>query len=501
MLAPIQMSIVCLLGGILISSKPVYAAEQILNITGWTSLQDLYRKDRPDDFLGDDPIVGRQACPSLVRYSAMTMKPEPVLLKTVPDDQQGSGPWIFALRPSLRWWNGAAVSQGDLAAYLEKELKSELNSRQINIEPRVAVLTNTVEVHWPKAPGFGPMVFAGKPFWRAVVTKDGGNGPKYECTGLYTISSIDGAQDLTMRLSKGYSGKYQSIRLSPNLVPSSAFSIAFTSEGTVAPGSTIIPSRKCNAILDLPFVTALIWNSESKWVSSPAVRQALTQAIPRGEILRTAGADLGSLISGPLLRNHAGYSSSQVVPPSNLEIASNVLTNAGFKQLTIGAQRLAADGSVMRLRILRASKAKQPLLEKIISDSYASIGIETEFLENNGPQDIEKADGALAGVALPWPELNLRTFLHSRPEKRLSAFPFFVPNDKSLDELLESYEISLNSGKPKVDQLIKIHARFADLESWSMIMGHQSCLKTSGLTIKGKLNSADPDWFRRQVLD
>ncbi len=84
MLAPIQMSIVCLLGGILISSEPIYSADQSLNIIGWTSLQDLYRKDRPDDFLGDDPIVGRQACPSLVRYSAMTMKPDHVYLHCAP---------------------------------------------------------------------------------------------------------------------------------------------------------------------------------------------------------------------------------------------------------------------------------------------------------------------------------------------------------------------------------------------------------------------------------
>ena len=475
-----------------------FAADRTLNVVGWNAIHNLYRSDRPDDALGNDPIVGRQACPSLVRYNGTNMKPEAVLLKSLPDEGQSGGRWLFSLRPNIRWWSGAAVSQSDVTAYLEKELKDVLSDRHLEGSPKIGIQGATVEVQWAKPPGFGPMILAGRPFWRAVT----GKTPGFECAGLYTISTMDPNTGLTMQLSKGYSARFQTIRLTQSQAAAkdkSGSSLQFTSDTAISPASTTIPSRKCEALLDIPFVTALIWNPESRWVSTPGVRQALTQAIPRGEILRTAAADLGTLISGPLLRNHPGYAVQQAVPPFSLEIAGNLLASAGFKQPAIGSPRLAADGSVMHLKILRAGKTRPSLIEKIISDTYASLGIEMEFLESS--ENISQADGVLAGVALPWPELDLREFLHSRPQKKLSSFPFFLPNDKSLDEALDAYDQSLINGKPRLDLLMRVHARFADLESWSMIIGHQACVKTNGFMLKGKLNIADPDWFRRLVIE
>lgn len=479
----------------LFGTSGAFALDRTLDVVGWTAVQDLFRLDRPDDSLGNDPVVGRQACPSLLRYNSINMKPEAVLLKSVPDD---GDKWNFVLRPSIRWWSGTNVSPAELAASLEKDLKDALVDRQIDASPRISVQGATVEVQWPKNPPFGPMILAGRPLWRQV----NGKSPAFECAGLYTISNMDaGAKNLTMSLSKGYSGKFQTIKiLSAQPNEKSPTTIAFTSEAVVSPTSTVIPSRKCDGLLDIPFATAIIWNPDSRWASTPGMRQALTQATPRGEILRTAAADLGSLISGPILRNHPGYTSQQIVPPFNLEVANTLLSAAGLKQSAIGAPRSASDGTIMHLRFLRANKVKQGLIEKIISDSYASLGIETEFVENT-PANIAQVDGVLAGVALPWPELNLKEFLHSRGQKKLSAFPFFVPNDKSLDEALDAYEQSLLAGKPRLDQLSRVHSRFADLESWSMIMGHQSCVKTAGIPLRSKLNIADPDWFRKLVVD
>lgn len=474
------------------------ASEKALNVVGWNAIHNLYQTDKPDDALGNDPVVGRQACPSLVRYNGISMKPEAVLLKSVPDEGQSTGRWLFSLRPNIRWWSGAAVSQADLSAYLERELKAVLADRHLEGTPIIGIQGANIEVQWSKPPGIGPMILAGRPFWRSVSKKN----PSFECAGLYTIASVDPNLGLSMQLSKGYSARFHTIRLMAN---ASAFqdkttpTLLFTSDAVISPTSTTIPSRKCDGLLDIPFVTAIIWNPESRWTSAASVRQALTQAIPRGEILRTAAADLGTLISGPLLRNHPGYAAQQVVPPFNLEIASNLLAAAGFKQAAIGSPRLAPDGTTMHLKILHAGKTRPALIEKIISDTYASLGIEMEFLE--GADKASQADGVLAGVALPWPELDLRGFLHSRPQKKLSSFPFFLPSDKSLDEALDAYDQSLVDGRPRLDQLLKVHARFADLESWSMIIGHQACVKTSGLTLKGKLNIADPDWFRRLVVD
>ena len=226
-------------------------------------------------------------------------------------------------------------------------------------------------------------------------------------------------------------------------------------------------------------------------------------AQPRGEILRIAAGDLGSLISAPILRSHPGYDAKTLVRPFNLEIASKKLDEAGFRQESIGVPRIGQQGQPMNIRIGSNGRG-QHLAEKMIRDAFASLGIKTEFIpigqdgKNMAPEDL---DGVFTGVEMPWPELDYESTLHSEQEALSGRFPFYRWNDKPLDEYLSGYHRSLLEGKPRFDLIQRIHQRWAELEPWTILLGHQVCVESLDVPLKTVISIADPDWFRRIVLD
>lgn len=471
------------------------ASESALYVYGWDGTSDLHRSDRPDEWLGDDAVVGRQVCPALVRYNVSIQKSEPVLLKALPEVSEKDGvKWSFSLRPGLRWWNGAGVSSSDLADFLRDEISSQLKKSSYLETFRIELKPTAVEVHWLAPPKFGPYFLSGRPFWRAVAKQN----PAFECAGLYKITDMTPKKNLTLTLAPGYSGPFKQIRFLPNATTKAEPYVSFElAEDRSSHKDKIV----CQAKLDLPVVTAIIWNPKGPFTSTPKLRQALTHAVPRGEILRTAGGDLGALISAPMLRTHPGYMGGLVVRPYSPQSADHILSESGFSQASVGIPRKAGDGKIMRLKIGLAEGQKQELIEKIITDSFASIGIEVDFVQKASTKDTSMLDGILMGIALPWPSSDLKETFVSNNVADQQSFPFFSTDDKPLDDLLTQYGESFSIGRPRFDLLGKIHGRFMDIEPWTTIMSHQACVASRGINLKGKIQLSDPDWFRRQVVE
>jgi ABC-type transport system substrate-binding protein len=225
-------------------------------------------------------------------------------------------------------------------------------------------------------------------------------------------------------------------------------------------------------------------------------------ATPRGEILRTAAGDIGSLVSAPILRSHPGYNSKTLIRPYNLEAASQMFEQAGYKQGHIGLPRSKTADKPVTIQIARMS-GRQDLVEKIINDSFASLGIETHFEDISDKN--QKFDAAMAGIFIPMLSQDLRSVAHSSAirtgGKNGITFPFEYQGDKKLDDLLDAYALSLTRDDADFGLLRKVHERWFEVEPWTVVMAHQYCVDAKGLTLPKKLNSRDADWFRRLAVD
>ena len=212
---------------------------------------------------------------------------------------------------------------------------------------------------------------------------------------------------------RGYTARFHTIRVFSGNSPkaTSPVRLKFSRAAHAAKAAaTSIVTNSCNLKMDIPLFTVLIWNPASPLSSSALLRQGLTMATPRGEILRTAAGDIGSLVSAPILRSHPGYNSKVLVRPYSLESASRIFEQAGFKQGHIGLPRSRTADKPVLIHIARMS-GRQELVEKIISDSFASLGIETNF--DDIADHSQKFDAALASIFIPGTSQDLRPVGHS----------------------------------------------------------------------------------------
>lgn len=474
-----------------------------LDIVGWGPAAQVKPNKEPPSWLADDAVLGRLACPSLVRLEGGELKNDALLLKVNPIvERVGSGErWTLTLRPGLRWWSGAPIDAQSLVAWLKKELPETVEDKlgmKVTTTMDISVAGPlTVTINWGTPPAFGPYVLSGVSLIRPT------SGSGYECAGLYSMVAHEDGVDLT--INRGYTAKYDKIRVfaknSPKATSPMKLKFSMAAQASKASTTAIVTSA-CKVRIDVPLFTALIWNPSSPLSSSATLRQGLTMASPRGEILRTAAGDIGTLVSAPILRSHPGYNSKVLLKPYNLESAGQIFEQAGFKQGHIGLPRAKTADKPVVVRIARMS-GQQELVEKIISDSFASLGIETDF--DNPSDKSEKFDAALASVFIPWSSQDLRPVGHSAALKTANKsdapFPFEAPSDKKLDDLLDQYSLSLTHPNADFGLLRRVQERWAEVEPWTVLMAHQYCVESTGFVLPKKINSLDSDWFRRLSVD
>ena len=149
------------------------------------------------------------------------------------------------------------------------------------------------------------------------------------------------------------------------------------------------------------------------------------------------------------------------------------------------------------LTLSLASLRNHPgILEKVLVDSFLAVGIKTRFFPSPEKGERNKMDGVITGAYLDWPELNFLPNFHSRSEK---TYPFWPPQDRELDQLLETYALSLTQGRPDFRTLGKVHNLLYILEPVTVLMQHKICLSGPG-NPDYRIDITDPDWFRKIIL-
>ena len=453
------------------------------------------------------PVWGRLACPTLTRLNLMKQASEVYLLRRLAVTQNaGATQWELELRTGLKWWDSDPFTAQDVKALLEKDLSPAImrHSPYLSNPPTFSVTAHEPQrlvVQWSETPSFGPYILNYLPIRKPSPPKG------FQCVGLYRIQQNESQVQLILNrpsptLPERLSFASPQVVSSPDGAVKSKTKAAkgsvslkfrYSSDFSGSPNSRLPDeSIKCDRPLDLPVMTAISWNPQSPSVHKPEVRQALTAAAPRGTILRAGAGFLGDLVSAPILRAHPGYDRNTVIRPHDYALADRLLTSQGYRRPNLNSTRMIPQGQPFELTIGIPHTAPD-LLIKVLSDSFAAIGIRTHFVSPK-PARATVLDGNLMAVVLPWPDGDLRRIGLGYPSENKD---FFHWSDPALNSLVDKYARSLSHEKPDFGDLMAIHRRVYELEPFTILMQHRSCLTIAGLQrgLPNKIFIRNPDWF------
>lgn len=479
--------------------KPLRIKLAALLVTGWPFALpgDPSKGVLPES---GDGAFGRLACPALTRLNLKEKKSEPLLLRSV--DLESPRHWRLTLKSDLHWWSGKEVSAIDLAAFVRERIcpaaVSALGKDIVCPAHEVIELPSesnrgqapAVRIVWQSQPSFGPFVMNEVPFSRAA------EGSGFECAGLYRYR-MTSPRSAELVPSPGYQQKRPALQIKSILESS----LPEKSRVDFTFGSGMRTGQACTREALVPSVIGILWNENSSRNSglSPAVRKALTQVLPRGELLRAGALGLGDLVTSFVPRQHPGYNGALRIRPYSVEEASAALEKAGWKREKADAPRInTKTGKPVVVKLLLESEESPgtDLIQKVIGDSFALLGIQSEFTR----RDSGEADGVLGNFTVPWPSMNLTgqdAVSHSHLLRRFIGSEFARQGD--IRQMFQQYSQSLTRQVPDFAVLQRIHEKLYDFEVFSPVFQMGSCLDRSAQA-PAKLDFTDPDWLRLLVL-
>lgn len=464
-----------------------------LNIVGWPFAS--MAKDKPNLDFGNDPVIGRQACPPLTRLNLSKKVSEGIIIRRVVEEVRGNNNgtlWRLEVRNGIFWWSGKALVSQDVAEFLKSKLPQffkEYFGDVFNIPDYEISATDPqlVSIEWKEAPPFGPYVINGIPLFRPVAS--GQAGLKYECVGNYKPESLD---PLVLVPSSSYklTKKLPKLTFLPATSKESAdVKIIFSNPIGTQPFS----AKSCNGIWSSPFFSVIAWNLSSGHASDIELRKLMTGLIPRREITASGVLPYSDIVSAPIPRSHPGYDPAAADMLFDATKVSAALDNLGFRRKTANSTR--SDSADKPIRLLVGSKKEvEGLAEKLISDSFSSVGLEIDFAESKSKSEGE-LDGSFLSLQTDYPKMDFLMLLHPKTPQITG---FWKIKDLAFAKLLEQYAISLSSEKPDFSQLASIHKYLAENQVFSVLAHHRACIKTSNdLRVKSaSIASGEPDWFR-----
>jgi len=223
-------------------------------------------------------------------------------------------------------------------------------------------------------------------------------------------------------------------------------------------------------LLRLPQYTAVFFNqSRNPWLKSKAVRQALTTAIDRNELLRQAVPD-GAPVHGPILPGFVGFYPDVKKYDHDIQAAAALLEKDGWKVDGDGIRKKdvpdeTGKGTMkaeLRLTLTTVDAKENIAVAQLIKLSWQSIGVQTE-LEIIPASKLQKDkikprdyDALLYGEIIG-PDPDPYPFWHSSqndsPGLNLAVF-----SNRRVDELLEKARLTNNN-----DERAELYREFQNI--------------------------------------
>lgn len=471
---------------------------------------------------GDNPILGRQTCPSLTRLNLSQGKSEPLLLAALTEHRGEGVQWIFVIKRGLFWWGGAAVTLEDVMEFVQSALPKAIahvggglwSIPEFKITKKSE---DSFEVRWSLKPEFGPFVLNGLPLARlrkSQSTSEKSN--RIECAGLYIPEVSAGSTKFII------SPHYKSTKPLPQIeayMNGDAHKQTKENDGEIALVMNGIwnyeKEVQCSIEADEPMITAVVWNPIGGVAEDPEFRRLIDQLIPRDNIADIIGRKFVTPLDSLILRGFPRRDEARPDQASHdvLEDKESHRTKSRIERVAFRLQQLGysrpdprgprTDRSGKPIELLIVTRSRElGLIEKVIEDILSSVGISVRFVISSArnPIDGSRHHAILSTFRIDWPGSNLLPSLHSRVVKK-GIFQSFRGTPQ-LDTVLEKYAIQLTHLQPDFAVMNDIEAELAKISGISVLMQHRLCLKIGKkahlATLQGV--SQNPDWFRNLLL-
>ena len=468
----------------------------------------------------EDAAFGRLACPSLTRLNLQQKKSEALLLRSV--EAESPTQWKFTLKSDLFWWSGKPVTSLDLATFLREEVCSAATGvfgadftcpkfEVTELDGGAKGAPPTATVVWQSQPEFGPYILNDRAFFH----RSGNAG--IECAGLYRYRNM-GQSQVEFLPAQGYLQKRPVLQF--NEVREGRQSRKSQLDFTFAAGMP--KGQLCSHEALFPAVVGILWNDRANGIlaTSPQARKALTQILPRGELLRAGAQGLGELVTSFIPRQHPGYNHSLRIRPYGVEEASVAFEKSGWPRAKAEAPRIdlkTGKPAVLRFLVQDPDSMGNDLLQKVVGDSLALLGIQSEFIAEATDKTIDKTidkamppevlavasdsrtfDGVIGVFAAEWPAVNIvQSGDSNRMLQKFMKSKFFRQADTQ--QLARVYATSLTTASPDFTALQRFHEKLYDAELFSPVIQLGACLDRSA-SPPSKVDFTDPDWLKQLVL-
>jgi hypothetical protein len=475
-------------------ASPSYAEQIQISGSPWPS----FELDSPSNITGQHPIYGTLVCPSLIESALSDTGVSSVLLAELPETRSEANKtiWNLRIKSGANWWSGDVWDASQLADFINLRLANIVRHASgdqwslPSFKTEVLEDRGIVKIIWASSPKFGPGILANWPIYR-LKKATASDSVKYECLGKFKLLSANNDKvelnskdtNLTvtqspLKLGKSGPNKSLTFRLAAN----------FGGSPWVRMSDEPID---CKQKLEIPNFLLLSWNSKLWPTNSAELRKVLTQLSPRGELLRSGAGSLGDLVSAPILRSHPGYNKSVLVRPFSLSDSVKELERLGFKRPSPARPRESGDDRELRLKI-QVDEGLNGLIEKVIFDSFHSVGIGIERAKSDEPSS--EVHGRLSGIFFASRHFDWFPILKAQGS---SAVLLSFPDDQQLVDFAEKYSISLTEMKPRFELLRSLHQRFYELEPLVVLLHNRACVESSFKINASALESANtnPSWL------
>ncbi|MDD9952660.1 MAG: ABC transporter substrate-binding protein [Zetaproteobacteria bacterium] len=494
---------------ILTFTSPCYGMpEPDIAVSGWNHSPISLEGTAPPEWLGNDPVIGRLLCPPVSRVLLDEQRSDGLIFSKVsvshPDTNQPT--WNYHLRTGIYWWDGNEVSPKDLADFYQANITSvvaHISGGTWKVPPhKITASDKIISIKWQDKPSFGPYIWNGVPLYRSRPQTDTNHPYAWECAGIYRPQSTPGS-NFNLEPTPGYLSKRVPIVFHPKTTPTEpkiakrTLHFRMPEEFGVDP-STRPPTKpvQCTNPILTPFVTGILWNPGRTMIQNPEVRKALTMLLPRKTLLESGAGYAGAMLPTLIPKIHPGHPREIQELPFSLVKSSEILTKLGYIRPKGDRERLNKKGKPIELKF--ATLLPKPgIVEKVIADTFLSIGISVEFFPVQAKiPNTQDFDAVLLGFRLPWPEMNLLPSMH--PDSKL-ALPFTLKKDDTFIAYLEDYARSMTQEQVEPQKIAPIIQFLTETEPVSILMQHRACLIDSKYNKLAPIREQNPDWFRKII--
>lgn len=445
-------------------------AESRTVVAGWPFAAGVTDQPVPEWLL--DPAVGGLACPSLTRWTGAG-RLEGVLADLSTHSEGSKVVWKLRPRSGAKHWSGAPLRGEDLRSFVDREFCRAVAVHfgehlpcpafQSSVEPGAGGGAATVS--FEQGLEMGPHVLSAIPYWRKREDGEKSAVP-FECAGGFAWVDAGGSPGRTLRQVDPphrivrFDASTQALEegaatLVVSMAGDGAMSWGPASAGVEGGGGA---GGQCSQVLDLPFFSVVRWRLDQPPVDRAEVRRALTQLLPRGELMRTGAAGLGDLVSSLISRQHGGYNSNVLVRRFNikegLESLGTSTGSQGSRVWEVVLERPRSGGAM-------------DLASRVIGDALGVAGVKVRWIDAaSAPAGtVSMAHGRVEMVGVDLATANM-----------LPVFGRSVASDEATSRSLVAYARGLSEGAMRLTQLQDAHAKVYALEPMTILMQHRACV-------------------------